>query len=828
MKGNFANIALDIPVDSLFTYSIPDYLNDKAEAGARVLVPFGKRVLTGFIVSFTDECSFEKVKDVKSVLDDEPALTEEMLKFGMWISEYYLSPPGEILAQFIPKKLSIKSEISYSLAEDYASKINALKNAKEVLIDIVNLFAKTKGGNLTKRQIDNRLNLNTSYYVEYLSGKGILVKEKLYSQATKELTVKCAVRNFSEKTAEEAIAAHGIKTAKQIELIELLADDEKIEIAVLAKRHKISSSTVNSLYKKGLLKIVDLKKERGHSEMFEEEEKKIILNDEQENCLVKITESAESGKFKSFLLHGVTGSGKTEVYIRVLETVIAKGKTGIVLVPEISLTPQLIKRFKNRFGEKVGVIHSKLSEGERLDTYNGIQNGKYRIVIGPRSALFAPLRNLGLIIVDEEHESSYKQETSPRYNARDMAVIRAKFNEATVVLGSATPSVESYYNALSGKYELLKLNRRATESTMPFVKIVDMKKRSESDGFEISEEIEKLRIKYFSKELAYAVKRRLERKESVILLQNRRGYHSYIECLTCGHVEICDRCSVSLTYHKKINLLKCHLCGFTKKVMAKCSQCSSERLVESGAGTEKVEEFLTGLFPEARIERMDSDTMVSKYKYQKVLNDFYKGHTDILVGTQIISKGLDFPNVTLVGVINADIGMLLPDFRATERTFQLLTQVSGRSGRSDKEGEVVIQTNHPEYKLFEKVADHDFEGFYETEIKSREAGMYPPYSRIGLIEIKSKNQKLAELISKDIYNKIKEYKYYAYLQVLPPSQPLISKAKDYYRYHLVVKSSKTTDVSGKLLTEALKHVRNSVEHKGDVRITFDIDAMNFI
>ncbi|MCE1165944.1 MAG: primosomal protein N' [Bacteroidetes bacterium] len=828
MKGTFANIALDIPVDSLFTYSIPGYLTDKVETGARVLVPFGKRVLTGFIVSFADECGFENVKDVKSLLDDEPALTDEMLRFGMWISEYYLSPPGEILAQFIPKKLSIKSEISYCLSEDYTAGVNALRNAKDIVLDIVSLFAKSPGIKLTKKQIDKRLNLNTSYYVEFLSGKGILVKEKLYSQATKELTVKCAVRNFKEKTAEEAIAAHGIKAVKQVELIELLAENEKIEIAELGKRHKIASSTVNSLYKKGILNIIDLKKERGHTEMFEEEDKKIVLNGEQEVCLKKIIESADSGKFKSFLLHGVTGSGKTEVYIRALEDVISKGKTGIVLVPEISLTPQLIKRFKNRFGEKVGVIHSKLSEGERLDTYNGIQNGKYRIVIGPRSALFAPLKKPGLIIVDEEHEGSYKQENSPRYNARDMAVIRAKINEAVVVLGSATPSVESYFNAKNGKYELLTLSRRATESTMPFVRIIDMKKRSESDGFEISEEIEKLRVRYFSKELAYDVKRRLERKESTILLQNRRGYHSYIECLTCGHVETCDRCSVSLTYHKKINLLKCHLCGFTKKVMAKCTECSSERLVESGAGTEKVEEFLTGLFPEARIERMDSDTMVSKYKYQKVLSDFYKGHTDILVGTQIISKGLDFPNVTLVGVINADIGMLLPDFRATERTFQLLTQVSGRSGRSDKEGEVVIQTNHPEYKLFEKVADHDYEGFYETEIRSREAGIYPPFSRIGLVEIKSKNQKLADLTAKDIYNKLKDFRYYKYLQVLPPSQPLISKAKDFYRYHLVIKSSKTTDVSGKLLTDALKHIRNSVDHKGDIRISFDVDAMNFI
>lgn len=824
----FANIALDIPVDSLFTYSIPDYLLESVQRGSRVLVPFGRRILTGFVVSTTDKSDIDKVKDIKSALDTEPALNDEMLNFGMWISEYYLSPPGEILSQFIPKKLSIQSEVVYAAAEDYAARVNELRGAKEVLYDIISLFTGPEGAKLTKKQIDKKLGLNTSYYTEYLVKRGILVKEKQYSRAARELTVKCAVRNFKGSSAEEVIAEHGIKTPRQIELIKILSENAQVETAALSKSHGISSSTINSLYKKGLLKIEEIKKERKHTELFEEEEKQLELNEEQEICLSSINDAVSSGKFKVFLLHGVTGSGKTEVYIRSLGTVIAEGKTGIVLVPEISLTPQLIKRFKNRFGEKVGVIHSKLSEGERLDTYRGIQDGKYGIVIGPRSALFAPLKNLGIIIIDEEHDSSYKQETSPRYNARDMAVILARFNDATVVLGSATPSVESYYNAQKGKYELIRLSRRATESSMPEVRIIDLRRKSETDGFEFSEEIEKMRIKFFSKELAYAIKKRLERKEGVILLQNRRGYHSYIECINCGRVEMCERCSISLTYHKKINLLKCHLCGYTKRVAAKCSGCGSEKLIESGAGTEKVEEFLADLFPEAKIERMDSDTMVSKYKYMKVLSDFHKGNTDILVGTQIISKGLDFPNVTLVGVINADIGMLFPDFRATERTFQLLTQVSGRSGRSEKPGEVLIQTSHSEYKLFEKVAEHDYEGFYDTELKSREAGMYPPFGRIGLVEIKSKNQKEAERISRSAYDTLKNFKYGSYLQIFTPSQPLISKAKDFYRYHVVVKSSRKTDPSGKILIESFRHLRQNTDSGSGVRITYDIDAMNFL
>jgi primosomal protein N' (replication factor Y) (superfamily II helicase) len=828
MDRKFANIALDIPVNSTFTYRIPDFLITNVQIGSRVLVPFGNRILTGFVISLSDECSIEKLKDVKSVLDDEPALTDEMIKFGIWISEYYMSPVGEILSQFIPKKLTIKSEILFSLSADYEAKINELKNANELVFEVIKVFVNSKQGKLSKKQIDTRLNLNTSYYIDFLVRKNILNKENLYTSATKEAFVKFVKEKFKKMHAEEVISANKIKTTKQVELIRLLGEDGKIELSELKKRHNISSSTVNTLYKKGLVDIIEIKRERKHDDLFEEVFKDIKLNDEQKEALEKIDAAVASDTFKTFLLHGVTGSGKTEVYIRLLEKALKAGKSGIVLVPEISLTPQLIKRFKNKFSEHVGVIHSKLSEGERLDTYLRIREGRYKIVIGPRSALFAPLKNPGVIIVDEEHEGSYKQETSPRYNARDMAIVRGMLCNAVVILGSATPSVESYYNAVNGKYELLQLTRRATESSMPFVKIIDLKKKSESDGYEKSDEIERIKNRFFSKELAYAIKRRLEKKESVILLQNRRGYHSFIECISCGHVEMCDRCNISLTYHKKINLLKCHMCGFTKRVHDKCTKCGSDRLVEGGAGTEKIEEFLNELFPNAVIDRMDSDTMVSKYKYQKVLSEFYNGRTDILVGTQIISKGLDFPNVTLVGVVNSDIGMLLPDFRASERTFQLLTQVSGRSGRSDKAGEVIIQTNHSEYKLFEKVIEHDYEGFYNEEIKSRASGLYPPFSRIGLIEIKSKDQKETEITAKKVYNCLKAYKYNSYLTILPPSQPLISKAKDYYRYHVVVKSSKTTDPSGKLLVEAFNSVRQNPEIKKDVRVVYDIDAMSFI
>jgi len=738
LENLYANIALDTPLEQTFTYSIPDYLIKDVKVGSRVLVPFGNRTLTGFVLSITNQSDVENIKLVYSVLDIDPFLSVEMLDFSKWVADYYLAPIGEVVSLFIPKNISIQSEINYKLTDNYFNELNSLTKANEIVFDIVNVITKSKDKKLTRKQIENKLSKNASYHLDFLVIHGILNKIMSYSSATKEVFTKYVKSKFKESEFEEIIHINKIKTQKQIELLKLLSISDKIEISDLSKKYKFSISTVNSLVKKSLLEYIEIKKIRKPETLFHETHKKLFLNDEQQESLNIISKSITDESFNVHLLYGITGSGKTEVYIRVLEEVLKLGKTGIVLVPEISLTPQLISRFKNKFNDIVGVIHSKLSEGERLDTFIGIREKRIKIVIGPRSALFAPLTDIGIIIVDEEHDSSYKQENSPRYNARDMAIVRGKLNNAVVVLGSATPSAESYYNAMSGKYKLLKLTARATDATLPFIKIVDLKNPSKSDGFRQIEEIEKSKIKFLSKELLYAIHKRIVKKESVILLQNRRGYHSYIECVTCGYVELCEHCNVSLTYHKRIEYLKCHICGYSESMIKKCKQCGSLKLIESGAGTEKIEEELNSVFPKARIERMDSDTMVSKFKYQRVLTDFSKGDIDILVGTQIISKGLDFPNVTLVGVVNADIGMLLPDFRAEERTFQLLTQVAGRSGRSNKSGEVIIQTRHSDYNVVGNVSEYDYEKFYQYTIKSRSEASFPPFSRIALIEVKSK------------------------------------------------------------------------------------------
>ncbi len=828
MKSLYANIAIDAHVEGLFTYIVPDYLAGDIKTGSRVLVPFGNRTLTGYVISLKDTADVDNLKSVHSVLDAEPFLNQEMIDFSKWISDYYLSPLGEIVSQFIPQNISVHSEMLYTLSDEHYKNLTALKKPNPVVYDVVNVLSASKGKALTRKQLEKKIGSNLSYYIDYLVKHNVINKKQSYSSITAEAFTKYVRRKFKSSELEEVILNNKIKVERQKELLKILSDNERIELADLTKKYKFSASTVNSLLKKELLEVFEVKRFRKPEVLFDEKEKYLTLNSGQQKCFDEIMLSVTENKFQPFLLHGITGSGKTEVYIRVLLEVIKAGKTGIVLVPEISLTPQLISRFKHKFGEIVGVIHSKLSDGERLDNFLGIREGKIKIVIGPRSALFAPLKNIGLIVVDEEHESSYKQENSPRYNARDMAVVRARLNNAVVILGSATPSVESYYNAKSGKYKLLKLTSRATDASLPYVKIIDMKNLSRSDGFDSDAVINKRRNRFLSRELLYAVKSRIEKKESVILLQNRRGYHSYIECVVCGHVEMCSRCNISLTYHKNIDYLKCHICGFTEKKITVCSGCGCTKLVESGAGTEKIEEELNAVFPNARVERMDSDTMTSKYKYQKVLNEFAKGAIDILVGTQIISKGLDFPNVTLVGVVNADIGMLLPDFRAEEKTFQLLTQVAGRSGRSDKRGEVFIQTRHYEYGLFDNVREHNYESFYANTIKTREDANYPPFSRIALIEVKSKVYEECKQIAEDIYKLLKEFKYSNYLFVGSVIQPLISKVKDKHRFHVIVKSSKKTDPSGKLLIDSFRYVKENLKYSKNLKILYDIDSCSFI
>jgi len=835
MNNKYVNVALNLPIDSLFTYKVPDFLADSAEAGKRVLVNFGKKAMTGIITEVISESPLKNVREIKTILDEERILSDELLRFCKWISDYYLAPEGEVLFSAIPRNINIKSEEYYFLKDDHEKKLDDSSLTEELLIEIIKILEKSKTSGYTKKQLEKKLKFNDlSRQLNILKDSGIVYSDSSYSKPTKEKTVKIISNKFNSDELSALIKRHKLRSLKQIRALEFLMSTPEIELNKLRSETGISISSVNSLFKKELIKIKEIRHNRDSEEIFSEEFKNISLNEDQLTALGKINICAEENRFKAYLLYGITGSGKTEVYINAIKNVLKSGKTAIVLVPEISLTPQLIHRFKMVFGGKVGVIHSRLSDGEKLDTYHRILNGTFRIIIGARSALFAPLKDLGIIIVDEEHDTSYKQENSPKYNGRDAAIYRARLNNAIVILGSATPSVESYYNAVSGKYELLSLPSRVLNVNLPEIKIIDLLKRdkleTEEDKRDFFDSIDKVRIRFLSKELIYEIGERLTKKESVMILQNRRGYHSYLECLNCGNVEMCVRCNISLTYHKAFDLLKCHYCGYARKFSKVCTECGSSMVIPKGAGTERVEEELQKIFPTAVIKRLDSDTLTSKKVYQQILKDFYDRKIDILTGTQIISKGLDFPNVTLAAVVNADIGLLNPDFRATEKTFQILTQISGRSGRSENKGEVLIQTNHSEFYVFNDVRNHDYKNFYQNEIKIREQLNYPPFSRLAIIETKSEEKLLAESKIKEIYNLAKQLDKSNKLDILPPNPPLFSKLKDKYRYHLLIKSNKEKDVSGKYLNDILKiikeYCRKSIPKK--VSVIIDMDAVNLL
>ncbi|MBL8007468.1 MAG: primosomal protein N' [Ignavibacteria bacterium] len=834
-KDVFLNIALNLPIHNTFTYKAGENHSEQAEPGKRVLVNFGGKTATGIILSLCDSTDLKKIKEIKTVLDEEKILTDELIEFCRWISDYYIAPIGEVLFSSIPRKININSDVYYFLKDNYPEILDKSGFKEEIYLEIIKTLERKSNTGLSEKQIEKALNYaDLKKYILKLSEIGILYTENHFSRPTLPKLIKTVSLNISKNELTSLILKKLIKSVKQQNILKKLTEKEEIELNLLIKDTGSSLSSINTLFKKGYLKISEIRKFRETEDIFSEREKEIQLNSDQLNAIRRIESPAEKNQFRVFLMHGITGSGKTEVYINVIKKVLKSEKTAIVLVPEISLTPQLIYRFKSRFGDKVGVIHSKLSDGERLDTYDSIRTGKIRIIIGARSALFAPLKRLGIIIVDEEHDNSYKQENSPKYNGRDAAIYRGMLNNAAVILGSATPSVESYYNAVTGKYELLKLTGRASMINPPEIKIIDLNKSTdfETEGGkrDFFETIDKVRIKFLSKELIYEIGQRLEKKESVIILQNRRGYHSYLECVNCSNAEMCVRCNIALTYHKVFDLMKCHYCGYTKKYTKICSKCGSPKLIPKGAGTERVEEELIKIFPKAVIKRMDSDTLTSKKLYHRILKDFYDRKIDILAGTQIISKGLDFPDVTLAGVVNADIGLLNPDFRATEKTFQILTQVAGRSGRSEKKGEVLIQTNHPDFYVYEKIKNHDFNSFYETEIVSRKALNYPPFSRLVIIESKCTDRNLAESKIKEIFNFVRSRDIENIIETLPPSVPLFSKLKDRYRFHLILKSSKSTDPNGKYINGILKEVKSySLKNiPGKVQITIDVDAVNLL
>ena len=854
MNEIFADIAVPSTVDKLFTYRVPAHLLPILKIGMQVVVPFGKRNSVGFVVRLKEKSELEKLKSISDIIDLTPAISEPLMKVGEWISEYYHAPIGDVLKTMHPPGIPHAGNKIISLVSK-----NIIQRLSPLEKTIVNELLKVKS--LTLRQLKTRLKRKNIYPVlQRLSTNGII--------EFKDIPVKNKIKFKEEKVIElnkdslerlltwykELNARKSKRTKGQIALIHYLLEysksHDKISITDLLKYSGCSQSVIRTLLNKNI--IISGVRQVYHPQVFDLYESalgatSIKLNDDQSKALNSIISKLNEGKFHSFLLYGITGSGKTQVYIEAIRETIARNRTAIVLVPEISLTPQIARRFRYNLGDTVIVFHSRMTRRERFDAWLMAKENKISVVIGPRSAIFAPLKNVGLIVVDEEHESSYKQyDQQPRYHARDVAVMRAMHEQACIILGSATPSMESYFNAQIGKYTLLELPSRIDKAKLPSVQIIDMTKENEEklrqyrlkrrQEYKENPELARLKRKPFefgsiSDTLKEKISDRLNKKEGIILLQNRRGFSPFIQCPRCGFLEKCDNCSISLTYHSVKNELHCHYCGFVKQTPIFCPKCQSTNFKYLGVGTQKVESELKKLFPSARILRMDLDTTKGRGMHDIILKKFSEGEADILLGTQMVAKGFDFPRVTLVGVVSADTQMLLPDFRSGERTFQLLTQVSGRAGRSTLSGEVVIQTLQPHHTSLQHVPAQDYKGFYQDEISSRKELNYPPFSRLILIEFKGKRENEVVLHAREFTNLLRKQSR-SYI-VLGPAAAAISKMKGYYRWHILIKSVKSKDPSGNHvhanLREVISKYKSSIYGKvKGVKMSVDVDPVSLM
>ncbi len=821
-------VVLPLPLDQAYTYRVPEALDGEARAGCRVVVPFGPRRLTGVVVGEGEppERLDFALKDVHDVLDDEPALTPALLRLTRWMADYYCCGWGEVIKAALPAGTGVKTERRLFRTSEPLSKWHGNGTGEALL-----RYVDARGGEATwraaRRSIEGTATLADARRLEAaglirietgLSEAQVSAKEEWHLRFAPAFRHDGAARDLKEQ----------LRGAKQRALVEALAGfraegtPEPREADVRA-RSAAPLSTVKSLVEKGLIERIEKEVRRSLLANLPAppQPPERTLHPAQKNALEKLCAAIERGSYAAFLLHGVTGSGKTEVYIAALKAVLSQGKTGIILVPEIALTPQTVQRFRAHFpGGQVAVLHSQMSLGERFDTWRSLREGRFRIAIGPRSAVLAPLENLGLVVVDEEHEQSYKQfDPAPRYHARDVAVMRAHQSGAVCVLGSATPSLESLANARRGKYVLLEMPERVpvpghAAAPLPDVRIVDLTKERQKHRLDGA----------LSVPLKEAIQERLERGEQTILLHNRRGFAVVIECAGCGFAPTCPDCSVTLTYHKAHGHLRCHYCGRTRRLPRNCPQCDEDGALEQlGTGTQRVEEELAAAFPEARLLRMDRDTTGRKGAHRRILNTFGAGQADILLGTQMIAKGLDFGRVTLVGVVNADVGLLLPDFRAEERIFQLLTQVAGRAGRAGLRGEVFLQTRNPEHAAIQHAARHDYDGFARAALQDRRALGYPPFGRVVGVEFRGPEEAQVEKMATAWTRHL--LRFGEQVEVLGPEPALIGRIKKQYRYHTILRAP--LGVPPAALQAVLRQTEDAFgSAPRGYRIAVDVDAMS--
>lgn len=796
-----AKVIVDVaayPVDRPFDYLVPDEWGDLIERGSRVKVPFGPRNVLGFVVDIVGETDFElsKLRKVIEVLDIEPVITAEMLELSKWLKKQTICYEIDALQVMLPAALRAKYE-----------KVVILKAPREQLPEAVQMLF-NKNGVAKYKQFEAASLLRQ---LKQLLKDDIV---ELYTEVKQKGAVKAVQKVLVEADVSKLqliLASVPKQAKKQIQLIEWMLDrpGELFTKDTFLEEASVSEAVLKQVIERGAASFV---KEEVYRDPFKKDVAQtefLKLTEEQDVALTKITAAMDEGRSETFLLQGVTGSGKTEVYLQAIQKTLAEGKQAIMLVPEISLTPQMTERFRSRFGGQVAVLHSGLSIGEKYDEWRKIQEGKVSVVVGARSAIFAPFQNVGLIILDEEHESTYKQDDSPRYHARDVAIWRSQYYNCPVILGSATPSLESFARARKGVYTLLTLKNRALNQAMPNVEVVDMRAELESGNRSM-----------FSMKLIAAIEDRLVKQEQIVLFLNRRGYSSFVLCRDCGTTVQCPNCDISLTYHRYQEKLKCHYCGYDELVPKTCPQCMSENIRYFGTGTQKVEEELYKLFPQARVIRMDVDTTSRKGAHEELLDQFGRGEAQILLGTQMIAKGLDFPNITLVGVLSADTSLHIPDYRSAERTYQLLTQVSGRAGRHEKEGQVFIQTYTPEHYAIQLSVDQLYEPFYEQEMYKRKQADYPPFYYLALVQVSHEDVMVACDYAQQVAQYLRSNLSFE-VAIVGPTTASIPRLQNRYRYQCLIKYRIEPNLINVLL-DLIKLYRAEWMKNG-IALTIDLD-----
>ncbi len=790
-------------VDKAFDYLVPEPMEKEISIGSRVIVPFsrGNSQIEGFCVGISEKSNAKKLKSILKIEDTPKAFDEDMLEVIEWMHEKYLSGYLDIIHTIVPAGTKLKGEEWLALLkEDNDLSENALK--------VINII-KENGGKMEKRALIKELDFDARAQIIALVNKGILKKSVKHKSAVSKKTSRYVSLTSDKAKLKAEISKIQKKAPIQAKMLELLLKNDKISTAYLKKLTSGSDSAINALLKKGFITVYEevVKRNPVSKKNYERTEHN-NPTPEQDNAIKSIEKAIDKNENEVFLLHGVTGSGKTEVFLQAIAHTVDMGKTALVLVPEISLTPQILERFVRRFGERVAILHSALSLGERYDEWERIYRGEADIVIGARSAVFAPLKNIGIIIIDEEHSDTYKSEMSPRYQTVEVAKLRAKQNNAALVLASATPSARSMYQAKCGNYNLLTMKHRFNKNSMPDIKIVDMRKELEEGNKSI-----------FSRELFFELRNNLENKEQTILFLNRRGFSTFVSCRSCGYVPKCPNCSISLTYHSYDDLLKCHYCGYAHQNYKLCPECSSKYIRYFGGGTQKVENEIKRLFPTASVLRMDVDTTGKKEAHEQILNRFSEEKTDILIGTQMVAKGLDFENVTLVGVVSADTMLNISDYRSAERTFSMLEQVSGRAGRGKKTGRAVIQTYSPDNEAISLVKTHDYNAFYKSEIERRKLMWYPPYSDIISIQFLAPSLTLAMQSAKFFMKFLVDTDQKT--QILGPIPDAVAKMKNKYRYRIIIKCE-DADKFGEMLRSAEKACKEHHNYSG-VSVIIDKD-----